>query len=329
MDSDVCPADRLPSAPSGSQFSDTVIVEGASDVDVYRQTTAAHPGSVVEELDSYNLIEPPPLDWRSDSSSEGGSVENQEDGGFPPDSLDTATAAEPVLPVLLPLDVSDPVIQLDPNLTELSQAPPLHQAAVEELGKVEDLKGRDGKDDQREVTFRDVENVCTAEESGNRDLGDEDHSRIQTLLSQLQLMGDESHPNHQTPPHHHFSSQSEQDECASSLIIDNSTETTGLLFSESHQRDVLGLLQCSEMGAAAHSAGFAHRGEVDAVVSVSYSQEDCQRFWGHHGNSPYCRHRDDSLSSLPDDEYPEPVWMKLGEEPPEEEAAAESKLVGL
>jgi len=67
---------------------------------------------------------------------------------------------------------------------------------------------------------------------------------------------------------------------------------------------------------------------VDAVVSVSYSQEDAQKFWRNYGNRRPQRHRDDSIASLPDDEYPEPVWMKLGEEPPEDEAAAEGEQVG-
>ncbi|KAK5907082.1 hypothetical protein CesoFtcFv8_004968 [Champsocephalus esox] len=61
---------------------------------------------------------------------------------------------------------------------------------------------------------------------------------------------------------------------------------------------------------------------MDAVVSVSYSQEDAHRFWGHNGQQQLQRE-----DSLPDEEYPEPVWMKMGEEPPEEKeaAAAESE----
>ncbi|XP_056235342.1 amyloid-beta A4 precursor protein-binding family A member 3 [Seriola aureovittata] len=334
MDTDVCPADQPTSAPSDTQLSDSVPVNEVSGVEVIKRTVAALPGSEVEDLDSYNLIEPPPLDWRSDSSSEPGSADDLDDPGFPP-SLDNMDKASPGEPVLMPLDVSDTVAQLNINQQELVQnnSEPVQNTEVEveegdeavdedEGVRVEDLEGAE---DREEVTFRDVENIVTAEEVANRRSGDEDHSRIHTLLSQLQLMGEEPHPSHRTPPHHHYSSLSELEDCAPSLITDDSTETTGLLFSESHQRDLLGLLQCTEIGATPCPTSLPHRGEVDAVVSVSYSQEDAQRFWGHYGNGQHQRHRDDSLTSLPDEEYPEPVWMKLGEEPPDQEAAAESE----
>ncbi|XP_070765052.1 amyloid-beta A4 precursor protein-binding family A member 3, partial [Enoplosus armatus] len=280
-------------------------------VEVSRQTVAAPPGTEAEDLDSYNLIEPPPLDWRSDSSSEAGSGDDLDDPSFPP-SVDNLDKASPGEPVLLPLNVSDTVAPLNLNQQEL-------EGNIEE--PVQDIE---------EVTLSHVETRVSEEEVmvANRRSGDEDHSRIHTLLSQLQMMGEEPHPSCRTPPHlaqHHCSSLSELEACAPSLMTDNSTETTGLLFSESHQRDLLGLLQFTEISAAPHPTCLPHRGEVDAVVSVSYSQEDAQRFWGHYGNGQQ-RHRDNSLASLPDDEYPEPVWMKLGEEPPEEEeVAAESE----
>ncbi|XP_039985454.1 amyloid-beta A4 precursor protein-binding family A member 3 [Xiphias gladius] len=330
MDTDVCPADQPTSAPSDRQWPYSAPVEEASGVEVIRQTVAALPGSEVEDLDSYNLIEPPPLDWRSESSSEAGSADDLDDPSFPP-SVDSFDKASPAEPVLLPLEMSDTVAQLNINQQELLQnnLEPVQKTEVEvdeeEGVRVEDLEdvGEDQEDvgeDQEELTFKDVEKIDTQEEVANRRSGDEDHSRIHTLLSQLQLMGEGPHPSHQTPPHHHYSSLSELEACA-----DDSTETTGLLFSESHQRDLLGLLQCTEIGATPRPTCLPHRGEVDAVVSVSYSQEDAQRFWGHHRNGQHRRHREDSLASLPDEEYPEPVWMKLGEEPPDEDAAAESE----
>ncbi|XP_044056473.1 amyloid-beta A4 precursor protein-binding family A member 3 [Siniperca chuatsi] len=340
MDSDVCPADQSASAPSDSLCSATVPADGACGFEVSRQTVAAPPGAEVEDLDSYDLIEPPPLDWRSDSSSEAGSADDLDDPSFlPSDILDKAS---PVEPVLLPLNMSATVAALDVNPQELvgNTAEPVQnievalaeedEAVEEEEGvRLEDLEGVGAY--QEEVTLSDVENRVGEEEAEvtNRRSGDEDHSRIHTLLSQLQMMGEEPHPRCRTPPHlaqHPYSSLSELEACAPSHITDDSTETTGLLFSESHQRDLLGLLQFTEIGAAPHPTCLPHRGEVDAVVSVSYSQEDAQKFWGHYGNGQQRRHRDDSLASLPDDEYPEPVWMKMGEEPPEEEeAAAESE----
>ncbi|XP_069377906.1 amyloid-beta A4 precursor protein-binding family A member 3 isoform X2 [Paralichthys olivaceus] len=336
MDTDVCPAGQSHSAPSDTQWSDSVPVNEASGVEVIRRTVAALPGSEVEDLDAYNMIEPPPLDWRSDSSSEAGSADDLDDPSFPPpvDSLDKVSPEEPVL---LPSDMSDTVAQLDINQQELVQnnSEPAQNTEVEaeeedvaideeEEVRQEDLDGV-GEDEER-ATCRNKEDIVSEEEVPNRTSADEDHSRIHSLLSQLQLMGEEPHPDHPTPSPHHYSSMSEQEEaCASSLIADNSTETTGLLFSESHHRDLLGLLQCTEISATPHPTSMPHRGEVDAVVSVSYSQGDAQRFWGHYRNGQHQRHRDDSLSSLPDEEYPEPVWMKLGEEPPDEEAAVESE----
>ncbi|XP_055363848.1 amyloid-beta A4 precursor protein-binding family A member 3 isoform X2 [Betta splendens] len=289
MDSDVCPGD------------------GALGTGDSRQGVAA------EDVDSYSLIEPPPLDWRSDCSSETDSADVLDDPGFPPpvDSLDKTSPGEPVL---LPLRVSNSETQLNINQKEIKPQPEL-----EDRESVEDSK--DFGEVHEQVAFTDVESKVT---EGRFDRsGDEDHGRIQTLLSQLQLMGDEPHPSHHIPPpHNQCSSMSELEACAPYLVTDESTETTGLLFSESHQRHLLGLLQCTEIGATPRPTDLPHRGEVDAVVSISYSQEDAQTFWPHSGNGHHCSHRNDSFASLPDDEYPEPVWMKLGEDPPEEEAAA-------
>ncbi|XP_047444021.1 amyloid-beta A4 precursor protein-binding family A member 3 [Mugil cephalus] len=298
------------SATTGFPFSDSGPVNGAAEV---------------EDQDSYNFIEPPPLDWRSDSSSEAGAADDLDDPSLQPSAASLGES------VLLPLDARDILTPLDANQQEFegNVVESVLDTEVEleaEVGKAEDGEVRveslvlvGVEEDQEEVTSRDAEEEEEgAEEEGDftrRTAGDEDHSRIHSLLSQLQLVGEE--PTHQTSTHHRYSRFSELEACAPSLETDNSTETTGLLFSESHQRDLLGLLQCTEISAT------PHRGDVDAVVSVSYSQADAPRFWRrHHGNG---RHRDDSLTSLPDEEYPEPVWMKLGEGPPEEEAAAEGE----
>ncbi|KAM6938299.1 amyloid-beta A4 precursor protein-binding family A member 3 [Lycodopsis pacificus] len=324
MDSDVCPADQSDSSCSAP-------VDEASEVEISRQTVAAAPGSEVEDVDSYSLIEPPLLDWRSDSSSEPGSAEDLDDPSFPP-SVDNPDKASPGQPVLL---LSDTVAQRDVNQQELvgNISAPVQDIEVE-LEEADEVVEEKVRVEDLEVvgdTVSDAENTVGEQEVevANRRSGDEDHSRIHTLLSQLQLMGEEPQPNCRTPPHlaqHQYSSMSEPEACAPSLITQDSTETTGLLFSERHQRDLMGLLQFTEISAPQSPTCLPHRGDVDAVVSVSYSQEDAHRFWGHYGNGQQQRHREDSLASLPDDEYPEPVWMKLGEEPPEEgEAAAESE----
>lgn len=289
MDPGVCPADQSLPSP----------VNDSSRAEVIGQT-AALPGSELEDLDTYSMIEPPPLDWRSDSSSEMGSAEDLDDPRLPPfvDTLDTGSPEEPVL---------TPVAQPDINQQQLGQndsepAQNWEMEAGEEVRQVELV----GVEEEEEVAGRNKDDVVTKEELPNRTSADEDHSRIRSLLSQLQLMGEKPPSDHPSSPQY----LCEQDEaCTPSLTADDSTETTGLLFSERQHRDLLGMLQCTEMGAP-------HRGDVDAVVSVSYSQDDARRFWGH---------RDDSLSSLPDERCPEPVWMKLGLEPPAGDTAVESE----
>lgn len=329
---DLSSADQSAPASTDTQSSASVSADEASGVvEVNRQPVA---GSVVEDLESYYPIEPPPLDWRSDSSSEADSADDLDDPVFPPtaDDLDKASPGEPEL---ASLDVNATVAAPDMNQQELvgTNTEPVQDPEVEveeeEGESVEDLER--GREYQEEMTFKDIENIVIEEEVANRRSGDEDHTRIHTLLSQLQLMGEEPHPSCRTPPclpQHQYSSLSDPQACSLSLLTDDSSETTGLLFSERHQQDLLGLLQCTDISSPPRHTCLPHGREEDSVVAVSYDQEDAQRFWKHYGNGQQQQHRDDSLTSLPDDEYPEPVWMKLGEEPPEEEAAAESEQVG-
>uniref|UniRef100_A0A8C7M2P8 Amyloid-beta A4 precursor protein-binding family A member 3 n=1 Tax=Oncorhynchus mykiss TaxID=8022 RepID=A0A8C7M2P8_ONCMY len=163
-----------------------------------------------------------------------------------------------------------------------------------------------------------------------RRTGDKDHTRIHHLLNRLQVIGESPLPRDSTsdptPPPSEFSEPSEFEPPCQSLLMDispllpdpehNPKQASEMLFSESNQRDLLGLLECTEIGAAQPSSSdikvppyMARRGEMDAVVSVSYNQEDGERFWEHFGNGWRLRHRDDSVESFPEDEVPEPVWM--------------------
>lgn len=313
---------------------DSDTVDEIPGVEVNRQNASARSGSDVEDLDSFNPIEPPPLDWRSESSTEVDSDDDMYDPGFPPsvDDLDKVIREESLV---AHLDMSDPVAQLNINQQELVQNE--EKELKDRENDIEtDKNGGEGIENlevvvanQEEEPFRELEGSVTEEEFPNRTSADEDHSHIHNLLGQLQLMREEPQSCCQTLPLHHSPGPSEVEACAAVLTTaDGSSETTGLLFSESHHRDLLGLLQCTEIGATPHLTCLPPGGEVDAVVSVSYSQEDAQRYWGNHENGRHQRHRDDSLASLPDEEYPEPVWMKLGEEPPDEEAVGESEQVG-
>ncbi|KAM9384563.1 amyloid-beta A4 precursor protein-binding family A member 3 [Pholidichthys leucotaenia] len=332
MNSECCPDDQSDAKPANSLLFDSGHGNGASGLEDNALIAATSPGSGAEDLYSYNTMEPPPLDWRSDSSSEAGRADDLEDPTLlvSADSLDKESPSESVL---LPLNVGDSFSPLDTSQQELLENNPEPALDVlvelkEELrvGEEDVNVGRENLDgeDHEGVTFRDSGNGIGEQDIGvtNKRERDEDHSRIHTLLSQLQLMREDPQSSYQTPPHHHYHSLSEQEACARPLLADDSTETTGLLFSESNQRNLLGLLQCTEIGPAPHPTSLHHRGEIDAVVSISYSQEDAHRFWGIRGNGQH-QQEEDSLTSLPDDEYPEPVWMKRGEEPPEENAAAE------
>jgi len=137
MESDIFPVDLSASAAVASQ-SDSVHVNGASRLDVGLTTTTLT-GSEREDIDSYNPIEPPPLDWRSDSSSEAGSADDLDDPSLPPpaDSLDMASLGESVLQswdardILTPFDtnqqvhlrnVAEPVQNIEEKLEEDDEA---------------------------------------------------------------------------------------------------------------------------------------------------------------------------------------------------------------
>lgn len=150
--------------------------------------------------------------------------------------------------------------------------------------------------------------LSNTREEGGEYIEDEDHSRIQSLLSQLQVRGEEhrDHPSWSTPP------QDRQLEARHPST--DTDETTGLLHTEDHECHMVELQHCTELLQSRAE-------EVDAVVFVSYSQEDTHRYWGRKAPAPLAQ-REDSFSSQPDDEEPEPVWMKLGEGPPDLEAVA-------
>lgn len=287
---------------------------GPTDGDVLQRAEAAPP-QVDEESD--NMLEPPPLDWRSESSSDTASPDDLDDPLAPPNlpgkSLEKASPSGPALLAvstregLALLDVAEPIQGLM-GLEEVVEA------AEKEEGATAEVLKSDGE-------YQDMKSI-TREDEVDRKSDDDDHNSIHSLLDQLQLMGEEPHP-----PYHgenKYSSSSQLDSTSPSLIVDDSTETTGLLFSESHHRDLLGMLQFTEISTAPRP----QRGEVDAVVSVSYSEEDAQRFWESYGNGQQQQHTGESLASAPDYEDTESAWRERDAEHPEEdEAAAEGEQV--
>lgn len=345
MEADNCPAgNKVEQTVSSPQQENTACGGPAvGDPDSQSQSPkaaskASHPES--EDLDSFNLIEPPPLDWRSDDSSEAGSVEEMDDPSFPPSLVpvdspedvlgESLSAGDGVGESLPLLDTSDtvafPVVVSQEEL--INFAPEDRTPAEQVLDPCE--KERVVEEEKKVEVWRP---------------GDEDHTRIHHLLNRLQVIRESPLPRDSTsdPTSSAFSESSDFDPPFPSLLTDvspflpeqNLNQASGLLFSESQQRDLLGLLECTEIGVPQPSPSdtqvphyVARREEMDAVVSVSYNQEDGERFWDHFGNSGRLRHRDDSVDSISKDEVPEPVWMKLGEEAPEEVNDAENRERG-
>ena len=337
MESDNCPAKEFCSSSSDAHSNlncnGDSVVEGGH---LAFNAASRVPNPEFEDLDSFNLIEPPPLDWRSDSSSEAGSVHEMDDPTFSPSSV---TVDTPEGGSALPLDVSDAAVLPGVNQVELVKKLP-EDSMEQSYGAREQVEEQDGDEKVEEAeNFGDEE----FEKVEERRPGDEDHTRIQVLLNRLQLIGESSLHDDSTlqNPSLVYAASSDLNLSDPSLTTGGGTlpvaplqnQASGLLFSESHQRDLVGLLECTEIGDPQHleaQAARGPRGDIDAVVSVSYSQEDGERFWDHYGNGQH-RLRNDSMVSLPEDEdeVPEPVWMKLGEEPPEEAGAAEgSEQVG-
>ncbi|KAK0145210.1 Amyloid-beta A4 precursor protein-binding family A member 1 [Merluccius polli] len=306
-----------------------------------------------DPLGSFNLMEePPPLDWRSDTSSEAGSMEDMDEAEAFPSSAgeERGVKAEvedgrPVLRLVPPLDAGDAAAPPSMGVRREGEK-------VDELGVDEDEAEVFGRlTTEEEVVEDDVlQGVVDEEEKVNqeeedevgqapdRTPGDEDHTRVHALLNRLQRMGEEPGPDRNASTsdlepyahtRHHPFDTGPQEPSGTCLLTDVDAETTGLLFSESHQRDLLGLLECTEIAATpAHSHYHQHspsprREDVDAVVSVSYSQDEAQEFWRHYRNNWQLPPREGSYTApLPDDQLSEPVWMKREPEEEEEEEQA-------
>ncbi|XP_007233190.2 amyloid-beta A4 precursor protein-binding family A member 3 [Astyanax mexicanus] len=187
----------------------------------------------LEDLDSFNLIEPPPLDWRSDSSSECSLRDMDDPGSFHTDSTDA--------PLEELSDCGASNLGFTPAET-LSEDPTSQKMGIEESNS-----------EALETKLEEKKEKRPKEQIRQRDL---DHSHIHSLLTQLQLF-------HPTPPPTDITPESKQEKSACSpeflagqhsstcLVpeiseISTCTEgniASGLLFTESHQKDLLQLLE--------------------------------------------------------------------------------------
>lgn len=269
-------------------------------------STQAENHSKLEDQDSFNPTEPPPLDWRSDSSSEACSLGDIEEPG----SFSMGT----------PLDELSDYGAHNTSFTptDLENLP--SQEAEEELPnqEAEDRTNntqRMNKSTIPEPLEKNLEKT-RQKPTKNRQQHDLDHSHIQDLLHQLQLF-------HPTPASKDPSPEPEPErstlsaDCvtenlsSSSLVPDISASQTcaegstvsGLLFTVSHQRELLELLEdpepqeaqefqesqedrpiFTEQTTESHTGNISQlrdcqtryitrSGEADEMVSVSYGSD--------------------------------------------------------
>ncbi|KAK1806029.1 hypothetical protein P4O66_013072 [Electrophorus voltai] len=236
----------------------------------------------LEDLDSFSLIEPPPLDWRSDSSSEACSLKDiDEPGSFPTDSLeapiDELSNYDGQNTSSTPTEVEDLTSQ-EMGMNESSIAKKLEKS----LEKKNEEKPKD--------------------EVGQPDV---DHSHIQMLLTQLHLFHPTPAPEDplQEPQQpsstpnsvcdSHLSPSIVPEACSHQTCPEANT-VSGLLFTESHQKDLLELLEEPEpkeppttfmdQATSSHNWHMAKliepqticispSAETDEMVTISYDQD--------------------------------------------------------
>ncbi|XP_062412243.1 amyloid-beta A4 precursor protein-binding family A member 3 [Sardina pilchardus] len=333
----------LHDSPAPSQSEEIVSQPNSGLVDVdHSSTNPAQENSRkadLEDLDSFSLIEPPPLDWRSDSSSEAGCIGEADSEGFiQTDSIDIPEDAASEDGSQLAASVPEaPLLpcQVDVGNHNVGQA---FEQSEEQLLQNEVLKGQtveqeveeeEEEEQQQEKKNEDQEGPAN-EQCGPPDV---DHSRIHTLLSHLQLVSPSPAPDSPSPEPPQatlldFTDPTPYDTLSSPGPVDvpqaQGTAASGLLFTESHQKDLLGLLEGPssaeerpQLSPPCLSYGHLSAG-VDAVVSVSYSHEDAERYWdGSHGGHNEPEDETHALDYSGEDSGL--LWQRRAEPPAEEE----------
>lgn len=247
----------------------------------------------LEDLDFFNPIQPPPLDWRSDSSSDAGSV----------GELESCSVGEFEVPGTFNVNSSEDTILAvndfaDQNLTEASDKT---EELCENKLEISDFQKQTEKKKEKQVEERQVLNVETEKETeekvGKRDL---DHSHIQSLLTQLHLFHPSTPIN--SPAHYHpddsanhsashDSYTSAETAIHSSVSADSDRSiSSALLFSQEYQKDLLQLLEDPEpeepgtfpqlvytplLTPSAESWSRIRRqsSDADEMISISHSQD--------------------------------------------------------
>lgn len=249
---------------------------------------------VLEDLDSYNPIEPPPLDWRSDSSSDAGSV----------GELESCSVGEFEVPGTFNADLREDTISAvsdfaDQNPTETSDKTEdlMARELCENKLEISDFQ-KQAERKEKQVEERKVLNEETEKETEvkvrKRDL---DHSHIQSLLTQLHLFHPSTPIN--SPALHHsddsanhsasHDSYTSAEAAAHSADSDRSI-SSALLFSQEYQKDLLQLLEDPEseepgtfpqlvhtplltFSAEPRSGLRRQSSDADEMISISHSED--------------------------------------------------------
>ncbi|GAA6102436.1 amyloid-beta A4 precursor protein-binding family A member 3 [Tachysurus ichikawai] len=248
----------------------------------------------LEDLESFNSVEPPPLDWRSDSSSEACSLHDMEEpGSF---SMDTPLE-----------DLSD----FSAHSTSCTPKQVEDFANKEAEDRTNDTQ-RMNKSNVPETPEEDLEKTREKPTECHRQ-HDLDHADIQGLLNQLQLFHPTSPSEDPEPEKSSFSSDPVSETLSSSGSVPDvsayptcleGSSASGLLFTVSHQKELLELLEdpepqeaqdfqksqedhltSREQATKSHIENniaqlpecqtryITRRGEADEMVSVSYGTD--------------------------------------------------------
>ncbi|TRY97479.1 hypothetical protein DNTS_008213 [Danionella cerebrum] len=176
----------------------------------------------LEDLDPFNPIEPPPLDWRSDSSSEAGFLVELESGS-----------------------VEDFEAPFSIDVKEYAASDNGAQDASVAIGKTEECV-----DEKTQEALRGTEKNF-AEDGGvlsrhSEKVEDIDHSHIQSLVSQLHLFQQPT-PGHapQVAPEATTNHESSTSSCLQELGLSapSRNPSEALLFSHEYQKDLMKLLE--------------------------------------------------------------------------------------
>ncbi|XP_050979253.1 amyloid-beta A4 precursor protein-binding family A member 3 [Labeo rohita] len=258
----------------------------------------------LEDLDSYNPIEPPPLDWRSDSSSEAGSAVELEScsvgdfevpGSFNAELNEDTTSAVSDYGARDSSDASDATQEL--LAQEMCEIKP-EMSGFQKREEQRETKENSVEDIDAELSNQEMEKEMMEEKSAKRDI---DHSHIQRLLSQLHLFhpstplenpADRGAPHDPRTPAEAAASSFRELELGvpSARADEDGTIPEALLFSHEYQKDLLQLLEEPEKPRSApplvhtplvtpeHQAGLRRQSsDADEMISISHSEDAWHR----------------------------------------------------